>query len=79
MTTCVSIGIGGFSMIFAIPATMFAIFAVISIAAASLFNSDARSVTDEATQRRRLRNEVEQSGELQSDTGSCRAGCRFFR
>lgn len=41
MTAYMTIGIGGFSMIFAIPATMFAILAAICIAAASLFKSDA--------------------------------------
>jgi uncharacterized membrane protein YbaN (DUF454 family) len=41
MTAYVSIGIGGFSMLFAIPATMFALLSTICIAAASLFNPDA--------------------------------------
>jgi len=37
-----------------------------------------RSVKDDATQRRRLRNFVEQSRQLQSETGSCRVKSYFW-
>ena len=37
-----------------------------------------RSVMDEATRRRRLRNIVEQSRQPQSDTGSCRVKLHFW-
>jgi len=37
-----------------------------------------RSVTDDATQRRRLRKSVEQSRQLQSDAGSCRPCFRIY-
>src|ERR1700678_276050 len=38
---------------------------------------DRRSVLEDATQRRRSRNEVKQSRQLQSDTSSCRLWIRF--
>lgn len=41
MTACMTIGVGGFFLLFVIPAVVFAIFSIMAIALASLFRNDA--------------------------------------